>query len=124
MLELSRVAPHEWEFVYPAIYSDLMNEFHTGCESYEEGNLDEAERIFRAILAQMPDHLDAIHHLALALSKRGMLAEARDLWEQTSRISYKVFPKDFKLGRSPRMGVAGKQAILTMPSRTSLGPIR
>jgi len=24
MLELSRVAPHEWEFVYPAIYDDLM----------------------------------------------------------------------------------------------------
>lgn len=46
MLELSRVAPHEWEFVYPAIYDDLMNEFHTGCESYEEGNLDDAESIF------------------------------------------------------------------------------
>ena len=99
MLELCRVAPHEWEFVYPAIYDDLMNEFHTGCESYEEGNLDDAERIFRAVLAQMPDHLDAIHHLALVLSKRGMLAEARDLWEQTSRISHKTFPQDFKLGR-------------------------
>ena len=99
MLELSRVAPYEWEFVYPAIYDDLMNEFHTGCESYEEGNLDDAERIFRAVLAQMPDHLDAIHHLALVLSKRGMLAEARDLWEQTSRIGHKAFPQDFKLGR-------------------------
>ena len=99
MLELFRVAPHEWEFVYPAIYDDLMNEFHTGCESYEEGNLDDAERIFRTVLAQMPDHLDAIHHLALMLSKRGMLAEARDLWEQTSRIGHKAFPQDFKLGR-------------------------
>jgi len=99
MLELSRVAPHEWEFVYPAIYDDLMDEFHTGCESYEEGNLDEAERIFRAVLAQMPDHLDAIHHLALVLSERGLLTEACDLWEQTSRIGHKAFPQDFKLGR-------------------------
>ena len=99
MLELSRVAPHEWEFVYPAIYDDLMDEFHTGCESYKEGNLDEAERIFRTVLAQMPDHLDAIHHLALVLSERGLFAEARDLWEQTSRIGYKAFPQDFKLGR-------------------------
>jgi len=99
MLELSRVAPYEWEFVYPAIYDDLMNEFHHGCESYEEGNIDDAERIFRAVLAQMPDHLDAIHHLALILSKRGMLVEARDLWEQTSRIGHKAFPQDFKLGR-------------------------
>ena len=99
MLELSRVAPHEWEFVYPTICDDLMDEFHTGCESYEEGNLDEAERIFRAVLAQMPDHLDAIHHLALVLSERGLLAEARDLWEQTNRIGHKAFPQDFKLGR-------------------------
>jgi len=99
MLNLARVAPHEWEFVYPAIYYDLTNEFHTGCESYEEGNLDEAERIFRAVLAQMPDHLDAIHHLALVLSERGLLAEARDLWEQTSRIGHKAFPQDFELGR-------------------------
>ena len=99
MLELSRVAPHEWEFVYPAIYDDLMDEFYTGCESYEEGNLDEAERIFRAVLTQMPDHLDAIHHLALVLSERGLLAEARDLWEQTSRIGHKAFSQDFELGR-------------------------
>jgi tetratricopeptide (TPR) repeat protein len=99
MLELSRVAPHEWEFVYPAIYDDLMNGFHKGCETYEEGNLDEAERILRAVLTQMPDHLDAIHHLALVLSERGLLAEARDLWEQTSRIGHKAFPQDFELGR-------------------------
>ena len=79
MLELSRMAPYEWEFSYPAIYDDLMNEFHKGCESYEEGNIDNAERIFRAVLSQMPDHLDAIHHLALILSNRGMLAKARDL---------------------------------------------
>jgi tetratricopeptide (TPR) repeat protein len=93
------VAPHEWEFVYPAVYGDLMDEFHTGCESYEEGNLDEAERIFRGVLAQMPDHLDAIHHLAMVLSDRGLLTEARDLWEQTSRIGHKAFPQDFELGR-------------------------
>ena len=99
MLELSRVAPHEWQFVYPAIYDDLMDEFHTGCESCEEGNFDEAERIFRDVLAQMPDHLDAIHHLALVLSERGLLAEAHDLWEQTSRIGHKAFPEDFELGR-------------------------
>ena len=95
MLELSRVAPHEWEFVYPAIYDDLMNEFHTGCESYEEGNLDEAERIFRTVLAQMPDHLDAIHHLALVLSERGLLAEARGLWEQKQPHRSQDVPQRF-----------------------------
>jgi tetratricopeptide (TPR) repeat protein len=99
MLRLCPVGPHEWEFVYPDIYDELMDQFHTGCEFYDEGSLEEAERIFRAVLTEMPDHLDAIHHLALVLSKRGLLAEARDLWEQTSRIGHKAFPQDFQLGR-------------------------
>jgi len=97
MLTLSRVAPHDWEFIYPDIYDDLMGEFDRGCESYEEGDLDEAERIFRAVLAQMPDHLDAIHHLALVLSDRNLFDEARDLWEQAVRIGRKAFPQDFEI---------------------------
>jgi len=44
MLKLSRVALHEWEFVYPRIYFDLTDEFHAGCDLYEEMDLDKAER--------------------------------------------------------------------------------
>jgi len=99
MLKLSRVAPYEWEFAYPDMYDDLMGEFDAGCELYEEGNLDEAERTFQAVLAQMPDHLDAIHHLALVLSERNLLDEARDLWNQAVRVGHRAFPQDFELGR-------------------------
>ena len=99
MLKLSRVAPHQWEFVFPDVYNDLMDEFYSGCESYEEGNLDEAERAFRAVLAQMPDHLDALHHLAVVLSKRDLADQALDLWEQAARIGHKAFPQDFEPGK-------------------------
>jgi len=99
MLKLSRMAPHEWEFVYPDMYGNVMDEFNTGCEFYEEGNLDEAERVFKEVLARMPDHLDAIHHLAMVLSDQNRLQEARDLWHQAVRIGRKAFPQDFKLGR-------------------------
>jgi tetratricopeptide (TPR) repeat protein len=99
MLKLCRVAPHEWEFVYPDIYGDLMDEFHSGCELYEEGNLDEAESVFREVLTRMPDHLDALHHLALVLSERNLPDEARDLWDQAVRIGRKAFPKDFEIDK-------------------------
>ena len=99
MLKLSRVAPHEWEFVFPDAYNDLMDEFHSGCESYEEGNLDQAEKVFKMVLAQMPDHLDAIHHLALVLSERDLYDQACDLWEQAVRIGRKAVPQDFELGK-------------------------
>jgi len=80
MLKLCRVALHEWEFAYPDEYYDLREEFNHGCESYEEGNLDEAERVFRGVLAELPFHLDAIHHLAIVLSERDLVDQARDLW--------------------------------------------
>jgi len=99
MLKMSQVAPHVWEFVYPDIYDNLMDEFSTGCEFYEQGNVDKAERAFQAVLAQMPDHLDAIHHLAIVLSERNSPDQARDLWEQAVRIGRKAFPEDFNLGR-------------------------
>ena len=100
MLKLDRVARREWEFVYPDIYEDLMDEFDLGCEFYERGDLDEAERIFRAVLSQMPDHLDAIHHLALVLSERDQLSEAHDLWHRAVSIGRKAFPRAFQLGRN------------------------
>jgi tetratricopeptide (TPR) repeat protein len=99
MLKLSRVAPHEWEFVFPDAYNDLMDEFHSGCESYEEGNLDQAEKVFKMVLAQMPDHLDAIHHLALVLSERDLYDQACDLWEQAVRIGRKAVTQDFEPGK-------------------------
>ena len=62
-LKLRQAAPHEWEFVYPGIYRKLRDQFDSGCELYDEGDLDQAEKVFRAVLTDMPDHLDAIHHL-------------------------------------------------------------
>jgi len=97
MLKLSQVAPHEWEFVWPNIYNDLRDEFNAGCEAYEADDLDKAKKIFQTVLAQMPDHLDAIHHLAIVLSALILVDEARDLWEQAVHIGRKAFPKDFEV---------------------------
>ena len=36
-----------------------MDEFDNGCESLQEGNLLDAGRIFKSVLSQMPEHLDA-----------------------------------------------------------------
>jgi len=99
MLKLSKVGSHEWEFVYPKIYNQLMDEFHRGCELFEEGNLPAAESIFKSVLAQMPDHLDAIHHLAMVQSEQGLVGQARDLWEQSIRIGRKAFPPEFEPNR-------------------------
>lgn len=91
MLKLSQVGPHEWEFLYPRIFNQLMEEFYKGCESLEEGNLLAAENSLKSVLAQMPDHLDAIHHLAMVRLEQGLVEQARDIWEQSVRIGRKAF---------------------------------
>jgi tetratricopeptide (TPR) repeat protein len=95
MAKLSEVDTHQREFVYPEIYDRLMDEFHSGCDAFEEGNLFAAEKIFKSVLKQMPDHLDAIHHLAMVQSEQGQVDQARDLWEQSVRIGRKAFPPEF-----------------------------
>jgi len=96
MLRLSRLGPHEWQFVYPDLYRELMDEFHAGCELFEEGRLIEAELAFRKVLAHMPEHLDAIHHLALVLSNQGEDLHAYDLWQLSVVIGHMAFPPEFE----------------------------
>lgn len=71
MLKLKEICPHEWEFVYPEEYNRIMDYFHSGCEVMEEGNWEEVEEVFRKVLKEMPDHLDALHHLAMIKEEGG-----------------------------------------------------
>ncbi len=95
MLSLEQVGSHEWQFVYPEAYEELMEEFHQGVELLEGGRLKKAERIFRRTLAQMPDHLDALHHLALVLDEQGRKTIARTVWEEAVGIGRAAFPAGF-----------------------------
>lgn len=95
MLTLERLGAHEWEFVYPKLYEELMDEFDRGIDEWEVGRLEEAERVFRRTLSFMPDHLDAFHHLALVFDERQRKAEAGALWTEAVRIGRRAFPAEF-----------------------------
>ena len=98
MLRLASVGPHEWRFVYPALYEELMARFHDGCEMFECGDDLAAEAVFRWVQSRMPDHLDAIHHLALVLSERAELEHASDLWRLSVVVGHAAFPPEFEWG--------------------------
>lgn len=77
-MKLEEIGPHDWWFVYPALYDELMEEFHRGVELLADGHLEEAERLFRATLARMPEHLGALSHLGLIFGEQGRKAVARN----------------------------------------------
>jgi predicted TPR repeat methyltransferase len=47
----------------------------------QQGRIDDAEKICRAVLEGIPDHPDALHFLALAIHRRGAHAEAEAIIE-------------------------------------------
>jgi len=49
---------------------------------HREGRLDEAERLYREVLVQRPDHPEALHHLGLIRHQQGDAAAGIDLIQQ------------------------------------------
>lgn len=48
---------------------------------------DQAERIYRAVLASFPDHAGTLHNLGLVLARRGRDDEASELLERAVRVA-------------------------------------
>ena len=53
-----------------------------GVAAHKEGNLQEAERVYRAILQAQPKHPDANHNLGNTLQELGRLEEAEESYRQ------------------------------------------
>jgi len=95
MLKLKKIGDKEWEFVHPDGYGDTLDLLGRGCDLLEEEDYSEAERVFKDIIYEIPDHLDAIHHLALVYERTGRGEEAGVLWEKAVAMARKAYPAEF-----------------------------
>jgi len=57
----------------------LQQQLETGLSHHRAGRLAEAERIYRQVLAQQPDHADALHLLGVLAGRTGRLDVAVEL---------------------------------------------
>jgi len=64
----------------------LQHQFESGLAHHRAGRLAEAEKIYRQILAQQPDHADASHLLGMLAAQTGQLAAAAELFRQTIQL--------------------------------------
>ncbi|MGA2441512.1 MAG: tetratricopeptide repeat protein, partial [Tepidisphaeraceae bacterium] len=60
----------------------LQQQFESGVSHHQAGRLAEAERIYRQVLAQQPNHADALHRLGVLAFQVGRLDAATDLIRQ------------------------------------------
>lgn len=98
-MRLRSVDDNRWEFEYPKSTLHLSGKLYEGIALKNEGRLAEAEKVYRSIIEEFPEHIDALHHLAMLLSLQGKEEEAFQLWKNAVDIGMRCFPKNFAMGK-------------------------
>lgn len=90
---------HDWEFEYPRITEEPLDELDVGIESMNSGQAAEAERLFGRLIRSFPEFIDARHHLAMLLDAEGRKTEAFRIWQEAVDLGLTCFPLRFTYGQ-------------------------
>ena len=86
--------PHSWEFEHD--YPEGADEAFDECvDLYHAGDLEHAEQTLKDILFVCPDHIDALHHLALVYENTDRSIEAYLCTREAVRICLEAIPAHF-----------------------------
>jgi len=99
MLKVEQVEEHEWRFVYPPKYDELMDKFGEGIELWQTDHTRSAEKIYKEIIAEFPGFIDVYHHLGLLYEESGRDRLAFENWMKGYQIGKKAFPDNFTSGK-------------------------
>jgi len=85
----------QWNFQLPRITQEVDDRLEEGIDALDS-DLKKASSIFRQLIHEYPEHIDAYHHLALALYRMGK-EEAFRIWEEAVKMTLKFFPQHFSM---------------------------
>ena len=91
---------NEWVFEDPTITLAIDDEFEEALEASRRGDLRAAERIARAVVRKCPNHIDALHHLAIWTKKQGDTVTAYAFCQAAVSIGLHAIPPDFQWDHS------------------------
>ena len=96
---LREVEPGEWWMEMPRITVEVDERLDAGIDLMHAGNFNEAIAVFTRLIKELPEHLDAYHHLALTLQDAGRSREAADIWLCAVELAMQFFPERFDFTR-------------------------
>ena len=88
----------------------------------QAGRLSEAEEIYRQVLAQVPDHPEALHWLGVLAFQTGRTDAAIDLIGRAIAVNPAMAEYHSNLGVAYRAAVQWEQAIASFRRATELKP--
>ncbi|MEA1964001.1 MAG: hypothetical protein U9O41_02610 [Candidatus Aerophobetes bacterium] len=98
-LRVKQIGEHEWGFVYPPEYYELMGKFEGGVELWETGNIRAAAKIYKEVIEEFPGFIDAYHHLGILHEESGKDKLAFKNWLKGYQVGKRAFPRNFIPGK-------------------------
>lgn len=99
-LTLTCLGRGEWVFTDQDSPDEIYGMFELASDLVDDGKDARAKPNLETLLAIKPDHIDALHHLAIVYDRRGDRKHSRPLWERGVKIGRAAIPKRFKRGSS------------------------
>ena len=65
--------------------------FKSAFENHKKNNLEEAEKLYKDVIKQKPDHINSLFYLAGLLAQKKIFNEAKELFEKVIKLNPK-FP--------------------------------
>jgi tetratricopeptide (TPR) repeat protein len=96
---LHEVARNWWRIEMPRITLEAAERLDAGISLMEAGDLPKAIDVFRRLIRDLPEHIDAYHHLALAYDRAGQGRRASAFWRLAIEIALGYFPGRFSFDR-------------------------
>lgn len=96
-VNVKQIGGNWWQFEYPRLSLDVLEEFHEAIDLWRMGYVDEAEDAYRRLIVEFPEFIDACHHLALLLNETGRQEGAFRVWKRAVNLGLSCLPEAFDM---------------------------
>ena len=99
-MKLVQVRNNHWSFEDPAISDETHEKLDLALDTWHAGHVERAEIMLRAIVAECPSHIDALHHLSLICDEQARALDAYVYCQAAVSIGLQAIPDKFDWERS------------------------
>lgn len=90
-----QIESHHWTFGFPRVTPEADRLLDEGIDCMNDGDLKRAIAFFRYLVSELPEHIDAFHHLAIAQDRLQQDMAALETWQKAFYLGRNAFPDHF-----------------------------
>ncbi len=95
--KLEHLEDDNYRFKYPRYVNSLDEQIFDAVDFIDAEEFSKAKDILHSVIDAYPEHIDALHHLAVCLREQGEFKVAFNLWEKAVETGLGCFPKHINL---------------------------